>query len=306
MRRDFFGADGDTTWNLERLRRTTKRFTHHDLDIRDRDAISASSPTTRPDLVVHCAAQPSHDLARAAPVRRLRGQRARHAEPARGHAAALPRVAVRLHEHEQGLRRRAERAAARRARDALGLRRPGGRARASPRAAGSTRRCTACSARRSSPPTCSSRSTDATSACRRSASAAAASPGRTTPAPSCTASSPTSPARPRGPDVPRSSATRASRCATTSTRTTSARRCSPSTRRRAGGRLQPRRRPREQRLGPRGDRPVRGAGRPPSREEYVDEARARRSHLLHQRPAPAARRLSRLGHLALARRHPGS
>src|SRR6185369_16175523 len=39
MRRVFFGADGDTTWNLERLRRVTKRFTHHDLDIRQRDAM---------------------------------------------------------------------------------------------------------------------------------------------------------------------------------------------------------------------------------------------------------------------------
>jgi len=33
MRRDFFGADGDTTWNLERLRASTRRFTHHDLDV---------------------------------------------------------------------------------------------------------------------------------------------------------------------------------------------------------------------------------------------------------------------------------
>ncbi len=30
MRRDFFGQDGDTTWNLQRLRGTTGHFTHHD------------------------------------------------------------------------------------------------------------------------------------------------------------------------------------------------------------------------------------------------------------------------------------
>ena len=36
MRRDFFGEHGDTTWNLERLRALTRRFIHHDLDIRDR------------------------------------------------------------------------------------------------------------------------------------------------------------------------------------------------------------------------------------------------------------------------------
>ena len=30
MRRSFFGPDGDTTWNLERLRREARHFTHHD------------------------------------------------------------------------------------------------------------------------------------------------------------------------------------------------------------------------------------------------------------------------------------
>ena len=39
MRADFFGPEGDTTWNLERLLRETTRFTHNDLDIRDRDAM---------------------------------------------------------------------------------------------------------------------------------------------------------------------------------------------------------------------------------------------------------------------------
>jgi len=33
MRRDFFGEHGDTTWILERLRRETQRFEHHDLDV---------------------------------------------------------------------------------------------------------------------------------------------------------------------------------------------------------------------------------------------------------------------------------
>jgi CDP-paratose 2-epimerase len=67
MRRVFFGADGDTTWNLERLRRVTRRFTHHDLDIRQRDAMLGLFGSARPDMVVHCAAQPSHDLARERP-----------------------------------------------------------------------------------------------------------------------------------------------------------------------------------------------------------------------------------------------
>jgi CDP-paratose 2-epimerase len=67
MRRVFFGADGDTTWNLERLRRMTKRFTHHDLDIRQREAMLGLFAAARPGLIVHCAAQPSHDLARERP-----------------------------------------------------------------------------------------------------------------------------------------------------------------------------------------------------------------------------------------------
>ena len=67
MRRDFFGQDGDTTWNLERLRRTAGHFTHHDLDIRDRVAIDRLFRETKPELIFHCAAQPSHDLAASRP-----------------------------------------------------------------------------------------------------------------------------------------------------------------------------------------------------------------------------------------------
>jgi CDP-paratose 2-epimerase len=67
MRRDFFGPDGDTTSNLERLRRETQRFEHHDVDIRDRAAMLALIGRLRPDLVLHCASQPSHDLAKDRP-----------------------------------------------------------------------------------------------------------------------------------------------------------------------------------------------------------------------------------------------
>jgi CDP-paratose 2-epimerase len=67
MRRDFFGEHGDTTWNLERLRRETAHFEHHDLDIRDRKGVARLVAGTRPALIVHAAAQPSHDLAAARP-----------------------------------------------------------------------------------------------------------------------------------------------------------------------------------------------------------------------------------------------
>lgn len=68
MRREFFGASGDTTWNLERLRQVTRHFTHHAIDIRDRERIFGLFHSERPDLVLHCAAQPSHDKAREIPL----------------------------------------------------------------------------------------------------------------------------------------------------------------------------------------------------------------------------------------------
>lgn len=68
MRADFFGPEGDTTWNLQRLCRTTKRFSHYAMDIRDREAVTGLFKTEGPfDLIVHCAAQPSHDLAARRP-----------------------------------------------------------------------------------------------------------------------------------------------------------------------------------------------------------------------------------------------
>jgi CDP-paratose 2-epimerase len=67
MRRDFFGPDGDTSWNLQRLQQATRNFSHHNLDIRYRTGIDAIVYEQRPDLIIHCAAQPSHDLAKDRP-----------------------------------------------------------------------------------------------------------------------------------------------------------------------------------------------------------------------------------------------
>jgi CDP-paratose 2-epimerase len=67
MRGDFFGADGDTSWNLEQLRAQTTRFTHHDLDVRDRDGVARLLAADPPGLIVHAAGQPSHDLAAQRP-----------------------------------------------------------------------------------------------------------------------------------------------------------------------------------------------------------------------------------------------
>lgn len=68
MRRTFFGPAGDTTWNLQRLKRMTKNFIHFDTDIRDRQGLKELFAGNRFDLVLHCAAQPSHDKAREIPI----------------------------------------------------------------------------------------------------------------------------------------------------------------------------------------------------------------------------------------------
>ena len=67
MRADFFGPDGDTTWNLERIKKAAKSYDHHSIDIRDRERILSFYKEIKPDLTIHCAAQPSHDLAKDRP-----------------------------------------------------------------------------------------------------------------------------------------------------------------------------------------------------------------------------------------------
>lgn len=63
----FFGPQGDTRWNQERLQTTLKHFVHHELDIRDRSGVLELLKTLKPDAIVHTAAQPSHDRAAAIP-----------------------------------------------------------------------------------------------------------------------------------------------------------------------------------------------------------------------------------------------
>ncbi len=67
MRADFFGPQGDTRENRARLERECRRFTHREMDIRDRAGVDALFAADRPDLVIHAAAQPSHDLAAKRP-----------------------------------------------------------------------------------------------------------------------------------------------------------------------------------------------------------------------------------------------
>lgn len=70
MRRQFFGDDASTSANLGRLQqRLGKKYTHFHTDIRDQPAISTIFEKYGSDvsLVVHTAAQPSHDWAATDP-----------------------------------------------------------------------------------------------------------------------------------------------------------------------------------------------------------------------------------------------
>ena len=63
----FFGPAGDTRWNQARLAGAIPGFVHHEADIRDRAAVLALVKEVQPAVVVHTAAQPSHDRAAAIP-----------------------------------------------------------------------------------------------------------------------------------------------------------------------------------------------------------------------------------------------
>jgi CDP-paratose 2-epimerase len=68
MRAEFFGSQGDTTWNLSRLKEISRNFEHHNLDIRDREGVFELFNANPFDLIIHCAAQPSHDKACQIPL----------------------------------------------------------------------------------------------------------------------------------------------------------------------------------------------------------------------------------------------
>ena len=63
----FFGPQGDTRWNQQRLKDIIKNYKHTELDIRDRNGILSLIENLKPDAIVHTAAQPSHDKAAAIP-----------------------------------------------------------------------------------------------------------------------------------------------------------------------------------------------------------------------------------------------
>jgi len=70
MRRRFFGDEASVDWNRRRLEAEIRGFRHHELDIRDADAVEKlfAEWGNAIEVIVHCAAQPSHDWAAREPL----------------------------------------------------------------------------------------------------------------------------------------------------------------------------------------------------------------------------------------------
>lgn len=70
MRRYFFGDSASTSWMLEELRSTIPHFENHNVDVRDADKVFSifANLSSDVELVLHTAAQPSHDWAAREPL----------------------------------------------------------------------------------------------------------------------------------------------------------------------------------------------------------------------------------------------
>jgi len=70
MRRYFFGAEASTQWNQRKLKERIKNYDHHPVDIRDMKALEKVFKKYSRDIkvIIHAAAQPSHDWAAKEPV----------------------------------------------------------------------------------------------------------------------------------------------------------------------------------------------------------------------------------------------
>ena len=71
MRREFFGDEASTDWNRKRLEEEFKDFHPYSIDIRSEKEMGSlfSKYGNEINLVIHCAAQPSHDWAAKDPIK---------------------------------------------------------------------------------------------------------------------------------------------------------------------------------------------------------------------------------------------
>ena len=70
LRSFFFGKDGSTVWVKKRLLKKHKNFKHYNIDIRNINGLEKIFKKYKKDisLVIHCAAQPSHDYGKNFPI----------------------------------------------------------------------------------------------------------------------------------------------------------------------------------------------------------------------------------------------
>ena len=69
LRSYFFGDEASTEWNRKKIQnKLKKRYTHYNVDIRDNDAVAKIFKKHKFDLIIHTAAQPSHDWAAKEPI----------------------------------------------------------------------------------------------------------------------------------------------------------------------------------------------------------------------------------------------
>lgn len=69
MRKYFFGEDASTKWNRDKLKKEFKdKYTHYNVDIRDYEKLRKIFRKNHFDLIIHTAAQPSHDWAAKEPL----------------------------------------------------------------------------------------------------------------------------------------------------------------------------------------------------------------------------------------------
>lgn len=69
MRKYFFGDEASTEWSRQRLSNNLKdKYTHYSLDIRDNEKVEEVFRKNKFDLIIHTAAQPSHDWAAKEPI----------------------------------------------------------------------------------------------------------------------------------------------------------------------------------------------------------------------------------------------
>src|ERR1700730_1527122 len=70
MRAEFFGEEASTGWVRDQLVQGLPNYLHYDVDIRDTDGVSRIFARFRSEisLIIHAAAQPSHDWAASNPT----------------------------------------------------------------------------------------------------------------------------------------------------------------------------------------------------------------------------------------------